>query len=368
MVMGAIYGKLASLGIEAVAQIGDRLTQGLQPTEWNHALNSGLVYHIPSSEIRFIKLVLVKEYESGVFLRDGKLYAVLPPGRWFLGRMPVVGRMEFIWVDTTMQKIRFGLRTMTSDGVELGANGVVHLRVSDAERFIINLVAAQSMYQAVDLGRFLRDQINSIMRAEMANYDVKSLYLEREMFISVARVKLQEMFGDLGLEFQTIEIPGIMLPEEVTEAMREPLIANQEAQATVSRGSATAQVLGKIREAGVDPVQFKAAEALMKYAERPPGEGTPLGGDFLMPMVFYGMLMKESGIPGDVKNQLKNMFPQYEQGGQQPTSPPPSGGGGVSRDQVLKVLEGLEMRLALGEISEATYKELKSKWETKLEG
>jgi len=189
------------------------------------------------------------------------------------------------------------------------------------------------------------------------------------MFISVARVKLQEMYGDLGLEFQTIEIPGIMLPDEVTEAMREPLIASQEAQATVSRGSATAQVLSKIKDAGVDPVQFKAAEALMKYAERPSGDGTPLGGDFLMPMVFYGMLMKETGIPGDVKNQIKSMFPQYEKGEQQPPSSPPStGSNGVSKEQVEKVLEGLEMRLALGEISETTYKELKAKWEAKLEG
>ena len=88
-----------------------------------------------------------------------------------------------------------------------------------------------------------------------------------------------------------------------------------------------------------------------------------------MPMVFYGVLMKESGIPGDVKNQIKSMFPQYEKGEQQPPSSPPStGSNGVSKEQVEKVLEGLEMRLALGEISETTYKELKAKWEAKLEG
>ncbi|MFP3951021.1 MAG: SPFH domain-containing protein [Candidatus Bathyarchaeia archaeon] len=360
---GFIYGKLARLGISAVESIGERMVRGVRATEWNRSAHPGLIYHIPSNEIKFLKLVIVKEYESGVFLRDGKIYAVLPPGRWFLGRMPIVGQMEFIWVDKGRQKINFGLRTLASDGVELGANGVVYLSVSDAERFITNLVTARDLFTSKDLESFLRDQINSIMRAEMANYDTQSLYMERDMFVSVARVKLREMFSDTGLEFHSIEVSGILLPPEVREKMREPMFARKEAEAIVARGTAQADILSKIREAGVDPVKYRAAEALMKYSERPSGEGTPLGGDFLMPMVFYGMLMKDSSLPVDVKNMLKKQFPDYESNITQPSI--------ISSEEpaveVQEVLDGLDVRLAKGEISEELYKRLKAKWEKRLE-
>ena len=365
---GWIRSRLESAGIiPAEGRRGDE-------TEWDHVVNPGMLFHLPSSRFPFVKLVVVKEYEQGVFLRDGKLYAVVPPGRWFLSRMPVVGRMEFIWVDTGIKKVKFGLRTLTSDGVELGSNGVVYLRVTDAERFVLNLVTARELFQPSDLELFLREQIASVMRAEMANYDVQSLYLERDMFISVARVKLQEMFGDLGLEFRTLEVPGFLLPDDVTEALRKPMMAQREAQAMIQTGSATAEILGKMKDAGVDPVQYKAAEALMKYAGRPPGEGGGvIGGDLLMPLVFYGILMKDQGIPGDIKDGLKQLFPRYSQQAQMGQQEEPEADEEkaeikteYSAEEIQGVLDGLDVRLAKGEISEATYNRLKEKWEARL--
>ncbi|MBN1682423.1 SPFH domain-containing protein [Candidatus Bathyarchaeota archaeon] len=341
--------------------------KGGSHTEWNHMLNPGLIYHLPSNQMRFLKVVLVKEYESGIFLRDGKLYAVVPPGRWLLSRMPVVGKMDFIWVDTGIQRIRFGLRTLTSDGVELGANGVVYLRVSNAEKFIINLVTAKELYFSNDLEVFLRDQLNSIMRAEMGHYDVQSLYLERDMFVSVARVKLDEMFGDIGLEFRSVEIPNFLLPDDVISALRKPLIASKEAQALIQTGTATAQILGKMREAGVDPVQYKAAEALMKYAEKPSGEGSLIGGDLLMPLVFFGVLMKDNSIPKDIKNSLQQMFPKYSDANTNISKPKEEKENTKNKENIQEVLDGLDIRLAKGEISEETYKKLKEKWEAKKE-
>ena len=371
-----VAGALAALGIVAAAKVGGNVLKGVRPTEWDRKAHPGLLYHAPTSSMPFIKLVVVKEYESGVFLRDGKLYAMLPQGRWFVGRMPMIGRMELIWVDTGIKQIRFGLRTLTSDGVELGANGVTYLRVSDAERFVINLATAKELYTTEELEDFLRDQINSIMRAEMANYDVQSLYLEREMFVSVARVKLEEMFFDIGLEFRTIEVSGIILPEEVKLSLRQPMMAAREAQAMVATGAATAEILGKIRDAGVDPIKLKAAEALMKYSERPGGEGGLISGDLMMPMMFYGMLMKDNIIPGDLKEQLQGMFPQFNQEGKSDAAQKSadetgaqisaSASQGFSDEKIQALLDGLDMRLALGEISEETYNALREKWKDRL--
>jgi hypothetical protein len=361
---------LASLGITAASKIAKKTLKGITPTEWDRQINRGMIYHIPSSEIPFTKLLIVKEYERGVFLRDGKLYAVLPPGRWFLGRMPIVGRMELIWVDLGITKIQFGLRSLTKDGVEIGANGTVYLRVSDPEKFIINLVTGKDIFTSEDLQEFLRDQVNSIMRSELANYDIRSVYLEREMFISVARVEMQEMIDELGIEFRSIEIAGLLLPPEVKEALQKPMIATKEAEATVVTGTATAQVLEKIRDVGIDPIKYKAAEALMKYSERSGSSGGAIGGDFLMPLIFFGMLMKDNAIPGDIKQQLRNMFPQFtkdqkfysekEEKNIQTTE--------YTKERIQTIIDGLDEQLAKGKISEKLYHELKKKWQTRIQG
>jgi hypothetical protein len=266
-------------------------------------------------------------------------------------------------------KIQFGLRSLTKDGVEIGANGTIYLKVSDPEKFIVNLVTGKDIFTSEDLQNFLRDQVNSVMRSELANYDVRSVYLEREMFISVARVEMQEMIDELGIEFRSIEIAGLLLPQEVKEALQKPLIATREAEATVVSGTATAQVLEKIRDVGVDPIKYKAAEALMKYSERPSSSGGGFGGDFLMPLVFFGMLMKDNAIPGDVKQQLRNMFPQYSASQEtksikkENSSPTME----YTKERIQTIIDGLDEQVSKGKISEKLYYELKKKWKAKIQ-
>jgi len=148
------------------------------------------------------------------------------------------------------------------------------------------------------------------------------------------------------------------------------MIAARDAEATVLTGTATAQVLGKIRDVGVDPIKLKAAEALMKYSERTGGSSGALSGDFLMPLVFFGMLMKDNAIPSDIKSQLKDMFPKFSaedapkpQEKEKETSPVREYTGA----RIQGIIDGLDEQLAKGKISEKTYYELKKKWEARME-
>ena len=50
---------LASLGITAASKIAKKTLKGITPTEWDRQLNLGMIYHIPSSEIPFVKLLIV---------------------------------------------------------------------------------------------------------------------------------------------------------------------------------------------------------------------------------------------------------------------------------------------------------------------
>jgi hypothetical protein len=344
--------------------------------EWDHSSNPGMIYHT-SAELPFIKIMLVRPYESAIFLRDGKIYATLPEGRWVVEKMPVLGKMEIVWVDMGWQKLKFGLRTLTRDGIEIGAHGVTFLKVAGPEKFMTNLVTAKNLFSSDDLEDFLLEQINSVLRAEMARYEIQSLYIEREMFAIIARAKLTETYDNLGLEFQTLEVSGFAIPDDVKSALQAPLIAEKQAKAAVSLGTAQAAVLNKIREAGVDPVRLKGAEALMKYAERPSsGSSAPLSGDVLMPLLFYGLLMKDSSISSDIKQQLKNMFPQFSEGTEQSlgieTKTENTGKSGpnsetaYTKEHINNILDQLDERLAKSEITEKTYRQLKDKWTKKL--
>jgi len=67
--MQRIISFLASLGITAAEKASRSVLKGIAPTEWDRQLNPGMIYHIPSSEIPFVKLLIVKEYpveEKGV--------------------------------------------------------------------------------------------------------------------------------------------------------------------------------------------------------------------------------------------------------------------------------------------------------------
>ena len=99
-----------------------------------------------------------------------------------------------------------------------------------------------------------------------------------------------------------------------------------------------------------------------------------------MPLVFFGMLMKDDLIPGDIKSQLKSMFPQLakETEPEQPRQAQPQLEETPRKEereapktshtaaQINEILDGLDMRLAKGEISEETYNRLRKKWESKL--
>jgi hypothetical protein len=82
------------------------------------------------------------------------------------------------------------------------------------------------------------------------------------------------------------------------------------------------------------------------------------------------MLMKDNSIPGDIKQQLKNMFPQFtaekksepkEEDKEAPST------GEYTKARIQRIVDGLDEQLAQGKISEKTYHKLRKKWEAKLE-
>ena len=270
-------------------------------------------------EINWVESVLVREYERAVFLRDGKLYGpgAIPPGRWILTKMVYLGRMEIIWVSMQTYKINWGVgRVLLTEGVEVGAHGIVMIRIKDPINFVLNVVAAKRYFSSEDLEEWVKDMVKSAVRTEMSHYSPLSLQRERESFIATVRTKLQEMFNQFGLEFINLEIPNFHFPQDYIEAMRGVPIAKFERDAQIERGRAFAQVLTMMNQAGVDPVRYQMVQALTEYGKTPRA-AAPFSGDFYMPLVF-AMMLKDNAIPGNVKNQLTQLMPDLAEKAQKP--------------------------------------------------
>lgn len=362
----------------------------LRPLMWNHERDPGLIWKWPPAgtgdrgdlkpakeETSMISGIAVREYESAIILKEGRLYAEVASGRDYIIREPFVGRTEVIFVDLRQFKTRWGVGGIIArDGLTIGAHGVVYLRVSKPSTFIINVVAGNERYTTKEVEDWISETVRGIMRSELARYEVLELTTKREEFITLARVKLDELFSQWGLEFLSLEIEGFQVPQEYLEALKGPTIARKlsetsaiESKAEAERrrvlGMADTEILESLVRAGIDPVQLKAVEALIKYAETPSQSGGPIPADLYKPNVFLNLMevLRTSGIPQEVRDSIMSRIPE-EMRAQMERVPAPERRNGTAPDvDVDDFLMRLDMRLVNGEISEETYREIKSRWE-----
>lgn len=360
-----------------------------RPLMWNHERDPGLIWKWPPAgtgdkgpekpakeETPRIAGVAVREFEAGLILKEGRLYAEVASGRDYIVREPIVGRTEVIFVDLRQFKSKWGIGgIIAKDGITTGAHGVVYLKVSNPTAFILNVVAGNERYTTQEVEAWIAETIKGVMRAELSKYRALELQEERESLISLARVKLDEMFTEWGLEFRSLEIEGFQIPEEYRNALQGPAIAQKvfekstieaESQAQTRRitGLADVDVLKALANSGIDPIQLEAVRVLMKYAETPSEGSGAIPADLYKPSVFMNLMsvLENPVIPNTAKTAIREKMSEpfgnaiEEHESRAATSPET---GALDTEDFLKKLD---MRLINGEISEETYKEIKVRW------
>jgi excisionase family DNA binding protein len=198
-----------------------------------------------SGDFRFGSQVIVREFQSAVFFRDGKSYDIFGPGRHtittanapllsdlirrvtggkdvFTAEVYFVNMTEFLdqkW--GTSEPI--ALRDSDLGLVRLRAFGTFSMQVADPALFVNKIVGGQGLYQTEQIARYLRGIIvakltDLLGELERGLFDLPRLYDE---IGAGAKAKVQDDFGSFGIQLKTLYVNSISPTEETARAIDE---------------------------------------------------------------------------------------------------------------------------------------------------
>ena len=257
--------------------------QFIEVIEWLDDSGNTMLYRFPvaDQEIKNGAKLTVRESQAAVFVFQGQIADVFPPGFYTIdgGNTPILSKLgawkygfnspfkaEVYFVNTkqftdlkwgTMNPIM--MRDADFGMVRLRAFGIYSIRVADPRAFIKEVAGTNGKFDTEDIeGQLKRTLVSGFTDAlgesKIAALDLASNYDELGVF---GRKKLNDEFKSFGLELTKFIIENISLPPEVEAAMDK----------RTSMG-----VLGDAQRYA----QFQAADAMRDAAKNPSG-GAGLG-------------------------------------------------------------------------------------------
>ncbi|MCL2497099.1 MAG: SPFH domain-containing protein [Symbiobacteriaceae bacterium] len=259
------------------------LGQFINVIEWSTPDKETLVYRFDTQgrEIMMGAQLTVRETQVAIFINEGQLADLFPPGRYDLNteNMPVLTllkswkygfnspfKAEVYFVNTmqfTDRKWGTSNPVMMRDAdfgmLRLRAFGGYAFRVNDPVKFVSEVIGTNGLYKVSDIDDYLRNHAVSavseaIAKAQIPALDIAMHYSE---IGEATKGVLSSQIADIGLTFTNFFIENISLPPEVEKAM----------DTRTSMG-----VMGDLNRY----TQFRAAEAIGEAAKNP-GGGAALG-------------------------------------------------------------------------------------------
>lgn len=260
------------------------LNQFINVIEWTTPDNVTMVHRFDTQgrEIMMGAQLTVRESQVAVFVNEGQLADIYPPGRYELSteNMPImtvlqswkygfnspfkaevyfINTMQFTdrkWGTTNpvmMRDAEFGM-------LRLRAFGAYAVRVTDPQKFLKEVFGTSSMYKIDDIDAYLRNLAVSAVSEAIAKAQIPALDLAMK-YSEIGKVTMEALnpqFGEIGLSLTNFIIENISLPPEVEKAMD------------------TRTSMGVVGDLG-QYTQFKAAEAMGEAARNPGAAGAGLG-------------------------------------------------------------------------------------------
>jgi membrane protease subunit (stomatin/prohibitin family) len=336
--------------------------------EWPDQGPNEIVKRVPeqgSGEIRLGSQLIVRGSQVAVFYRDGKGLDTFTEGRHTLttANLPILsgllglvtgGRTPFpaeVYFVTTKDFIDLKWGTpgeiTVPDAVlgmvQLKAFGTYSMAIKDPLRFVNQIVGAQGLYSTSQINDYLR----GILVSEIAT--VLGQTMQTKSLLNLAALQ-----ADLGAAIQAKAADDF---EAIGIALKKAYVVSIQPGDETAKAIATRSAMGAV---GANYMQYQAGQA-MRDAAQNEGSGIAGAGAGLGAGMGIGQAMAAAMAQG-----MQGGPPPV--GGQQ--AAPAAGGGAaapLTKAQIQAALTNLDVRLANGEISEATYTKLQDNLQKALE-
>lgn len=356
-----------------------------------------LAYREPqqgSGDWRMGSQVIVGESQAAVFVRAGQALDVLGPGRHTLsvanipilaglvgmatnGRTPFTADVYFINL-RNMPQVGWGtskpiyMRTNTGLGIILlRTHGIVDIKVSDPMLFLKKYGMNRAITRLSDIKTRIQTtllgSINDLLLKSGAQNIVEANGVLEELEGAML-VQINDRFNEMGLSVQAFEANPFDTVNVPIEELRDvvPLevwLEVLERQKRLDIGMAAAQnegLGGAMTGAGVG---FGVGQQLGgMFGQQQPQQPDPNIAMMQQQMQQQQQMMNQ--MMQQMMNQNQNAMPPQQQQ-QQPAAAPSSNP--QTKAEVQALIDSLDMKLAMGEISEAIYNKLVAKWQERLD-
>lgn len=196
-----------------------------QVIEWKAAGENEIVWKYPVEDITWGAQLIVHEYETAVFFRDGKAYDVFKAGRHtittanlplltgILSRVVGFGEQPFkstiIFVSLKQFTGLFGLQAQTTEYAPLQARGRYWYRVEDSNVLVNQVVGGQSAYTTEQVTEFLRGFVNELIIDELSHYDLLTVYTRLDETSFKVKNMLLDNMKRVGVELIDLKFEGV---------------------------------------------------------------------------------------------------------------------------------------------------------------
>ncbi|MEM4671080.1 MAG: SPFH domain-containing protein [Desulfurococcaceae archaeon] len=276
--------------------------------EWVNPGPDDILWVYPYEDIRWGSIIVVKEYEVAVFMRDGKVYDVLPPGRHMITtqNIPLLTRAynlvmgygetpfkaNIVYVSLKQFRGRFGLSTRVKLGprtlymTELQAYGEYWFRIADPVLFLTQIAGAVQRIDTQSVTEFLRGYMVQNLIEQLSNYTAIDVYSRLGEVVSKIKTGiLYDAFKSRGIELIDIRVSGISLPQLEKMEKEDPtyglplLIAIQKGDEDkaleIIRTVESLRALGKAPGAGILGALIAMPGLLQPIQPAPPQQPPP---------------------------------------------------------------------------------------------
>ena len=325
--------------------------------EWPDQGPNEIVRRVPeqgSGDIRLGSQVIVRGAQVAVFYRDGKALDMFTEGRHTLttANLPLLSnliglatndRTPFpaeVYFVTTKEFVDMKWGTPAEitvpdavlGMVQLRAFGTYSMQIKDPQRFVNQVVGVQGIYTTTQIQDYLRgilvSELATVLGATMKTRSLLDLAALQADLGAAMQAKAADDFEALGIALRKVYVVSIQPGEETAKAI------------------ATRSAMGAV---GATYTQYQAGQAMREAARNEGGGGAGIGAG----------LGAGIGIGQAMADAIRQGIAQPQQP-QQPSAAPPS------KAPIEQALVNLDVRFANGEISEATYKQLRENLERAL--